>query len=79
MSEAEIKMWAGLLSPDSPLGLQMAALRLSSRGHPSVCVDCVLLSSYKDICHTGSGPTLMTTFLTSVTSLKALSSDTAMC
>lgn len=36
MSEAEIKVWAGLLSPDSPLGLQMAALRLSSRGHPSV-------------------------------------------
>lgn len=62
MPEAGIKVWAGLLSPDSPLGLQMAALWLSSRGHPSVCVVCVLLSSYKDICHTGSGLTLMTTF-----------------
>lgn len=27
-----------------------------------LCVVCVLLSSSKDVCHTGSGPTLMATF-----------------
>ena len=45
---------------------------VSSRGCPSVCV-CVLISSCKDISHTGSGPTLYEPVLTKSLPQKPLS------
>lgn len=56
-SKSEIKVWADMISSWSVDGCLLA---VSSYGHPFMPV-CVQIS-YKDINHTGLGPTHMTSF-----------------
>lgn len=58
-------MLAGLVSSEvSLLGLQLAAVPVTSRGRLLVCayIVCVLISASYRTSHTGSGPTSVTSF-----------------